>query len=197
MECNNIKEENSENNLIYGTSDVKYPYIAQYTPFILKSINNNNYDSLYLNNLFNKNNDYDNIINYDNYNINVPFILTQETQAKMNWKLVSMKCNVNNIKNIDKNNAISFDDNNISTNISNLDLSSTDALSFYIFKCNINNKIEDCIVRITIDYDKSGYNVYLIESKKWLFNENKFEDIFNHKMFDTSCGARSLLFDNS
>ena len=35
--------------------NIKYPYIASCTPFVLKSINDNNYDSLYLKNIFNNN----------------------------------------------------------------------------------------------------------------------------------------------
>ena len=72
-------EKSTQTNLICETTEVKYPSNVLYTPFVLKSIYKNNYDSLYLKNVFNKNKDCN---DYNNYNNNIPLILDDGPQTQ-------------------------------------------------------------------------------------------------------------------
>ena len=189
--------------LIHQTHDIKYPCDACFTPFVSKSINNNNYDSLYLKNIFNNSAKYNNINNYNN---KIPLISGGDGEKEYFTKFISMKCDFNvyssEFDNIDKKNKIVNFDNtliptkliaSINNDLKHIDLDSgQDMISFFIENSNINN--ENCII-VILTY--SGYNIYLILSDKWLFKKNKFKNIFTKDQFDTDSGPQYLLFDNS
>ena len=90
------KQNSEQGEQLWIASDNEHPYCLICTPFVLKSINCNKFDSLHLNNIFikAKSDIYDHDIN--NYNDNLPLIV--EGSGSKQTKFMPINCNdINNI----------------------------------------------------------------------------------------------------
>ena len=147
-----------------------------------------------MNNIFNNND-----CKINNYNNRLPLIVggydTYQT------KFISMNCNESNgIIKFDKNSINIMNKKHLINNdiaVENVDLSRAghSLLSFFI-----SNHIEygNCIILInTSDFHcDTGYNIYLINNDKWLFNKMKFGDLFDVTPHSGTVSP-ALLFNNS
>ena len=213
----NVEEKTPEKSkmtgLIYDNKNNKiYSYNANWTPFVMKSINNDKYDSLYLKNMLNNDNsDYNDINNYNNC---IPLILGGRNRNQT--ILTTMKCTINDINSIedvtfsqDLSNLILSNDityNNKLNNLENINLNQIGinkgdcTMSFYVSNHKEYGNLI-IIINTTVSGGTIGYNIYSIDNDKYLFEKNAFTNLFSNQdtenSFNTYNGARGLLFDQS
>ena len=179
-----------------------YPYIATYTQFVMKSINDNNFDSLYLKNLTN-NVDYNgchyNHIN--NFNHHLPLMLGGSGDGESSFK--TLKCSINHNKQVE----CEFDNTSINLindtykpkkQLSNNHLNAINvkkAIDICAFFIENHKKYGNCIILI-----RSGrYHIYSLDNDKWLSIDsgNKKDKNYFECFYEVGSYSRSLLFDQS
>ena len=223
----NNSELTERNQLITKDNRSLYPYRARWTPFIMKSINNNKFDCLHLKNIdvSNNNINYNNINNFNNH---LPVIIGGYLES--NTKFISMKCNLlkTDTKTDTKTDAKENSDDSFNFDLKSLNLDYNTHISgnndtINDEKENLINELKnntlnnvgisrpDCCLTYFIENDNKygnclivikntdiGYNIYSIDKDEWLLeNKNKLFANVFKNRFDAGTGARGLLFNQS
>ena len=204
--------------LLIETDNMKYPYSAAYTHFVKKSINCNNFDSLYLQNVFSHS--Y-NINHHNNYNNCLPLILGGGGVENTRSLFTSMECCVTNISKYTEQQlqSISFDQKSINLVLNNNNNNNKLISKFTKLKNNdlkrigLNDRfnslktifiendskygnciivIESCIIRF--ETNDTLYHIYSIDCDKWIVKE-KVIDIGTMDSQDSRSVPQLLVFD--
>ena len=181
--------------LIIATSNVDYPFHTQYTPFVINSINNNDFNSI----------NYESNC-YDASNVNLLCILGGNEINETSFKILNCNCNCNAKSGCNEYNTQFNDAFNGSLLAYKRKIFTKADLEYIGINCGkdimsffIKDSKSDNYYILIINCDKDGdigdvgYNVYSINNDNWLYEKNQ-KDVFENK-FDSH--ARALLFDES
>ena len=200
--------------LIINNELIKYPFYASFTPFVINSIDKNDFNSIE-----NASNYYDasnfsflyilggclanqTLMTQLNCNVNCNFASKMENERILNENSIEFSTNriillsflIRNNRKLRNNNLKNMNLTNgkdaISFFMNNRNNNSSEKIIFVIYsnengsKCDENNGNKNCL----------EFNIYSITKDSWIFDENKQIADFGNK-FDGN--ARILLFDQS